>query len=147
MKINPGTAKITARIPYVSGQIVQAIAVEPSGKIWAGTPRNVFEINPKTNKAIARINAVTGRDIVALASHKNGELWIGMRDGLVLANTYNGAITSSIYNLPSSSVINLLVHNQQIWIGTEDGLGKINTQLKKSEIPSANATVVYTTQK
>jgi ligand-binding sensor domain-containing protein len=69
-----------------------------------------------------------------------------MRDGLVLANTYNGAITSSIYNLPSSSVINLLVYNQQIWIGTEDGLGKINTQLKKSEIPNANATVVYTTQ-
>ena len=34
---------------------------------------------------------------------------------LVLANTNNGAITSSIYNLPSSSVINLLVHNQQLW--------------------------------
>jgi ligand-binding sensor domain-containing protein len=142
-RINPGTAKITAQIPYVSGQIVQALAVDPSGKIWAGTPRNVFEINPNTNKAIARINPVTGRDIVALASDKNGELWIGMRDGLVLANTYNGAITASIYNLPSSSVINLLLHNQQVWIGTEEGLGKINAKLKKSEIPNATATVVY----
>ena len=143
IKINAGTAKITARIPYVSGQIVQALAVDPSGRIWAGTPRNVFEINQKTNKAIARINSVTGRDIVALASNKSGELWIGMRDGLVLANTNNGAIKSSIYNLPSSSVTNLLVYNQQIWIGTDEGLGKINTQLKNSEIPNATATVVY----
>ena len=100
-------------------------------------------INPKTNKAIARINSVTGRDIVALASDKKGELWIGMRDGLVLANTDNGAITASIYNLPSSSIINLLVRDQQVWIGTESGLGKINTKLKKTDIPSANATVVY----
>ena len=142
-KINPGTAKIIARIPFVSGQIVQALTIDPSGKIWAGTPRNVIEINPNTNKAIARINPVTGRDIVALGSSSTGRLWIGMRDGLVVADTYNGKITSSISNLPSSSVINLLVSDRQVWIGTEGGLGKINTNLKKSEIPNANATVVY----
>jgi ligand-binding sensor domain-containing protein len=146
-KINPGTAKITARIPFVSGQIVQALTVDPSGTVWAGTPRNVVEINPKTNKAIARINTVTGRDIVALASDKTGELWIGMRDGLVLANTYNGEITSSISNLPHSSVVNLLISEHQLWIGTMGGLGKINAKLKKSEIPNATATVIYTIQK
>ena len=80
---------------------------------------------------------------MALASDKKGELWSGLRDGLVLANTDNGAITASIYNLPSSSIINLLVRDQQVWIGTESGLGKINTKLKKTDIPIANATVVY----
>ena len=80
---------------------------------------------------------------MALASDKKGELWIGMRDGLALANTNNGAITASVYNLPNRSVINLLLHNQQVWIGTEDGLAKINAKLKKTEIPNANATLVY----
>ena|GEM_PF-550429 len=143
VKINPGTAQITARIPFVSGQIVQAIAMEPSGKVWAGTPRNVLEINPKTNQAIARINPVTGKDIVALASNKNGELWIGMRDGLVLANTYNGAIKTSVFNLPSTSVLNLLIHNKYVWIGTNDGLGKVAATFKPKELPKVDATTVY----
>jgi ligand-binding sensor domain-containing protein len=146
-KINPSTAQITVRIPFVSGQIVQAIAVDPSGKVWAGTPRNVIEINPKTNKAIARINPVTGRDIVALASDKNGELWIGMRDGVVLANTYNGTITASVYNLPNSAIVNLLIRDRLVWIGTEGGLAKINAKLKKSDIPNASATTVYKIKK
>jgi len=149
LKINAGTAEIIAQIPFVSGQIVQAIAVDPSGKIWAGTPRNVVEVNPKTNKAIARINSVSGRDIVALASNKNGELWIGMSDGLVIANTYNGAIKASVYGLPSSTVTNLLVHNQQVWIGTTDGLSKISANIKTTENPiDLNANSVYSlTQK
>jgi hypothetical protein len=67
-----------------------------------------------------------------------------MSDGLVVANTYNGTITASIYSLPSNGVTNLLFHNQKIWIGTEYGLAKIDANLKKSETPlNTNATFVY----
>ena len=70
-----------------------------------------------------------------------------MSDGLVLANTDNGAITASVYNLPNRAITNLLLRDRQVWIGTEGGLGKINAKLKKSEIPNATASFVYSLNK
>ena len=71
----------------LAGNIVYALEVDGSGRIWAGTNHGVSLFNGKTWESYTMVDGLLGEDVYTIAVDAQQNLWIGQRGGVVMLGT------------------------------------------------------------
>ena len=117
------------RIFRQTGQtaVIQALALDKTGRVWAGMQNGVEVCGAEKCDAIALPGATaTSRNVAALTVDATGAVWIGTEAGLVR----NDGTRMTVYNerdgLPSGVVALLLCDREgTVWAGTGSGIARV----------------------
>lgn len=116
-------AKLSQKEMILSGEQIQALAEDASGRVWIGSHSGVrIFANNEVSASFSLPNEL-GTDVTALLRSNDGHIWIGTASGV---GEYDGKTTQVYTGLPGGRVTSLFEDRQHaIWAATNRGVIRI----------------------
>ena len=126
LMLNPTTGTFT-RIECTKDMDANALYIDKSGKVWAGTENGVYTIYNKVETEEKGINDIMGQSAIpfSIIEDDYGQLWIGTLARGIYIFDKNKKLVAHLKDAPfPSSSINQLIKDEDggIWAATHTGL-------------------------
>lgn len=106
-----------------------AIFIDPSDRMWIGTPDELLEVYDRTHYRARAIKAFKTLVINNITDNQNGKLWIATSNGALIYDPSNGQISKHANGLFINTI--LAPDTTHIYIGTMGGLVTIENGVEK----------------
>ncbi len=126
----PANGTVTAVSRAANGlpsNIILALADDPSGDLWVGTPDGLARIQDRKITTLTSADGLADDFVRSLYASRDGSLWIGTRRGL--SHLQNGMFTTyTRMDGLGSDLVGALLEDRHgtLWIGTLGGLSRLS---------------------
>ncbi|WP_305956221.1 ligand-binding sensor domain-containing protein, partial [Xanthomonas graminis] len=105
--------------------VVTSLATTPDGTLWVGTRGGVARWTGHDFERLPA-SALPRPEVQGMTPERDGSLWVATQGGTRLLRADGSAVAPYWRNMPSESVLGMLVHDRHgnRWFDTMDGLGR-----------------------
>jgi signal transduction histidine kinase/ligand-binding sensor domain-containing protein len=111
----------------ITGDAVQALAVDRAGALWIGTPHGLLRHGAGSSVRFTVRDGLAHDSVTSLLEDRDGNMWVGTAGGLSRWRAGRFETLTAAAGLADDDVRSLLEDREgNVWVGTADGLTELS---------------------